>query len=80
MTISEILEKPLNYKFDAQDMINLVREYIYRRKNVTVEINLSKGINPNMINHPYVRFHLQNQHDLLRNAFETSYMWMKNNV
>lgn len=79
MTINEILEKPLNYKFDVQDMINLVREYIFKRKNVTVEINLMKGIDPNTINHPYVRFHLQNQHDMLVNAFRTSYTWLNNN-
>ena len=72
--ISMIISKVAN----SLNFIKVIKEYIYLRKGVIVEINVYKNFNMQYYKHPIMKVQIMKQLQLLHNAFERSLRSLKN--
>ena len=74
----EIINRPNNSIFEEYEIIKVIKEYIYLRKGVIVEINVYKNFNMQYYKHPIMKVQIMKQLQLLHNAFERSLRSLRN--
>lgn len=75
----EIINRPNNSVFEEYEIIKVIKEYIYLRKGVIVEINVYKNFNMQYYKHPIMKVQIMKQLQLLHNAFERA-LWSLRNI
>ena len=77
--ILEIINRPNNSIFEEYEIIKVIKEYIYLRKGVIVEIDVYKNFNMQYYKHPIMKVQILKQLQLLHHAFERS-LWSLRNI
>ena len=75
MDIIEICKRPTGSKFETDEVIHVVTEYIKEKKQSMVDINILKGLNSS---HPVFHLMYQNQLAKLNSAFSKACQYFLN--
>lgn len=77
--ILEIINRPNNSIFEEYEIIKVIKEYIYLRKGIIVEINVYKNFDMTYYKHPIMKVQILKQLQLLHHVFERS-LWSLRNI
>ena len=77
--ILEIINRPNNSIFEEYEIIKVIKEYIYLRKGIIVEINVYKNFDMTYYKHPIMKVQILKQLQLLHHVFERS-LWSLGNI